>query len=70
MFVIDLEVNLLSVYQMTHTGESKRVTFTPYVVEIEKIYTCKVVALGLSDHSSRMYKFSHFLPYFEENVLP
>ena len=28
LFVPDLAVNLLSVYQMTHTRESKRVTFT------------------------------------------
>ena len=34
LFVLDLEVNLLSVYQMTHTGESKRVTFSPDIVEI------------------------------------
>ena len=34
LFVLDLEANLLSMYQMTHTGEAKRVTFTPDTVEI------------------------------------
>ena len=29
LYVPDLAANLLSVYQMTHTGEPKRVTFTP-----------------------------------------
>ena len=34
LYVPDLVANLLSVYKMTHTGESKRVTFTPNLVEI------------------------------------
>ena len=28
MFVLDLKMNLISVYQMTQIGEAKRVTFT------------------------------------------
>ena len=31
LFVPDFALNLLLVYQMTHTGESKRVTFTPEI---------------------------------------
>ena len=69
MFVPDLEVNLLSVYQMKHTGEAKRVTFTPDTVEIAEISTNKVVALGFSDHQERMYKFSHFVPYSRGTAL-
>ena len=34
LYVPDLAENIWFVYQMTHTGESKRVTFTPYLVEI------------------------------------
>ena len=34
LFVHDLEMNLLSVYQMNHTSESKRETFTLDTVEI------------------------------------
>ena len=63
LFVPDLEANLLLVYQMTHTSEAKRVTFTPDIVDIARIFTNKVVALGFVDHNARMYKFSHFLPY-------
>ena len=33
-FVPDLVLNLLSMYQMTHTSESKRVKFTPNPMEI------------------------------------
>ena len=35
LFVPNLAVNLLLVYQMRHTGESKRVTFTPDAMDIE-----------------------------------
>ena len=62
LFVHDLVVNLLLVYQMNHTGQSKRVTFTPNTVDIAEISTNKVVALVFSDHQARMYKFSKFLP--------
>ena len=34
LFVLDLATNLLSLYQMTHIGESKRVTFTLDTLEI------------------------------------
>ena len=55
--------NLLSIYQMTHTGSTKRVTFTQDGVEISEISKGKFIAVGIVDHESRMYKFSHFLPY-------
>ena len=35
LYVPELATNFFSVYQITHTRESKRVTFTPYEVEIE-----------------------------------
>ena len=54
---------------MTHTSSTKRVTFTQDDVEILEISTCKVAAMGIVDHESRMYKFSHFLPYSSGNVL-
>ena len=34
LYVPSLDSNMLSVYQMTHTGLSKRVTFSPNDVEI------------------------------------
>ena len=69
LFVPDLEENLVSLYQMNHTGESKRVTFTPDSVNIVDISTNKVVSLGFADHQARMYNFSHFLPCARGNVL-
>ena len=62
MFVPYLVANLMSLYQMTHTKESKRVKFNPYEVEISEISSNKVVALGYANHQARMYKFSKFLP--------
>ena len=62
LYVPNLISNILPVYQMTHIGESKRVTFTPNEVEIAEILYKKVVALGYADHQARMYKFSKFLP--------
>ena len=69
LFVPDLERNLISLYQITHTGEAKRVTFTPDTVEIDEISINKVVALGFADHQSRMYKLSHLLPYSRGKAL-
>ena len=68
-FVPDLAVNLLSVYQMNHTREAKRVTFTLDTMEIAEISTNKLVDLGFVHHQARMYKFSHFLPYSRGKVL-
>ena len=42
LFMPDLLANLLSVYQMTHIGTTKRVTFTQYDVEISEISKGKV----------------------------
>ena len=57
LYVPYLVENLLSVYQMTHTGEAKRVTFTLDLVEIAEISSNKGVELGYAYHQSRMYKF-------------
>ena len=40
---------------MTHTGEPKRVIFTPNSVEISEISTDQVVSIGYDDHHERMY---------------
>ena len=62
LYVPDLAANLLLVYQMTHTGEPKRVIFIPDSVEIFEISTDQIVAIGYADHHEKMYKFSNFLP--------
>ena len=50
LFVTSLATNLLSVYQMTHTGRTKRIKFTQNDVEISKISIGQVVVVGFVDH--------------------
>jgi len=69
LYVPDLAANFLSAYQMTHTGEAKRVTFTPDMVEIAEISIDEVIAIGYADHHERMYKFSNFLPTSNDQAL-
>ena len=69
LYAPDLEENLLSFYQINHIGESKRVTFTPELVEIAEISSNQVVAIGYADHQERMYKFSNFLPSSSDQEL-
>ena len=54
LFVHDLAENLLSFYQMTHTGTAKRVTFTQNDLEISVVSTLQVVVVGFADHDSIM----------------
>ena len=49
LYVPDLAANLLSIYQMTHIGEPKTVIFTTDFVEIYKISTDQVVAVGYAN---------------------
>ena len=63
LYVLGLASNLLSVYQMTHTGSPKKVIFSPDDVEITNILNGKFIAKGVVDHTSKIYMFSHFLPY-------
>ena len=62
----DLVANFLSVYQMTHTGDPKRFTFTPDMVDITDITIDQVIAIGYADCHERMYKFLNFLPTSNE----
>ena len=63
LYVLGLASNLLSVYHMTHIGSPKKVIFSPNDVEITKISNGKFIAKGVVDHTSKVYMFSHFLPY-------
>ena len=63
VYVPSLAANLLSVYQMTHTGSPKKVLFGPNSVEITKISTGDIVVKGIVDHASKAYIFSHFMPF-------
>ena len=62
-YVLGLSSNLFSVYQMTHTRSPNKFIFSPNEVEISEISNGKVIAKGFVDHISKVYKFSHFLPY-------
>ena len=70
LYLPGLASNLLSVYQMTHTGSPKKVIFSPNDVEITKISNGKFIAKGVVDHTSKVYWFSHFLPLKEGHILP
>ena len=61
LYVPSLASNILSVYQMTHTGVPKRVSFILNDVEIMKLASGKLVAKGLANHHAKAYEFSHFV---------
>ena len=63
LYVPSLASNLLSMYHMTHTRSTNKVIFSPNEVEISNILNGKVIAKGVVDHTLKVYKFSHFLPY-------
>ena len=56
-----ISCNLLSVYQITHSGEGKTVTFTPHQVVIKDFKNPQnVLATGTVDDITRLYKFNNF----------
>jgi hypothetical protein len=57
-----LSINLLSVYQITHSGTRKQVVFTPDSVLISEIKDGSTIVVGEVDHHARLYFFSHFVP--------
>ena len=61
LYVPSLASNLLSVYQMTHTGVPKIVSFSPNDVEIIELASRKLIAKGLANHHAKAYAFSHFV---------
>ena len=65
LYVPSLAANMLSIYQMTHTFPPKRVVFGPDSVEITYISTGNIIAKGTTNHASKEYEFSHFLPYLD-----
>jgi hypothetical protein len=59
--VPSLSCNLLSVYQITHSGEGKSVEFSPHQVVIKDLkYLKHVLATGIVDDITRLYKFDNF----------
>ena len=50
--VPSLSSNLLSIYQITHTGLGKQVEFTPDSVEIHELHNDSIIVVGRVDHQS------------------
>ena len=50
-----LSINLLSVYQITHSGTGKQVVFTPDSVVISEMKDGSTVVVGEVDHHARLY---------------
>ena len=48
---------------MNHIGSPKKFIFSLDDVEITEILNGKVIAKGVVDHTLKVYKISHFLPY-------
>jgi hypothetical protein len=59
--VPSLSCNLLLLYQITHSGEGKTVEFSPHQVVIKDLkYPKHVLAIGIGDDITRLYKFNKF----------
>jgi hypothetical protein len=59
--VPSLSCNLLSIYQITHSGEGKIIEFSPHQVVIKDLKDPKhVLATGIVDDITRLYKFDNF----------
>jgi hypothetical protein len=59
--VPSLSCNLLSVYQITHSGEGKTVEFSPHQVAIKALkYHNHFLAPEIVDDITRLYKFENF----------
>ena len=65
IYVPSLAANMLSVYQMTHNGSPKRVTFGLDSMEIIDISIGNIITKGAANHASKAYDFSHFMPFSE-----
>ena len=64
-----LFVNLLLVYQMTHTGSRRKVEFTTDSVRIYDMQTNLKIALRKVNDQSHMYTFSDFVPQLDSIFL-
>ena len=59
--VPNISCNLLSVYQIIHLGEGKTIEFSPHQVVIKDLNDPKhVLATGIVDDITRLYKFDNF----------
>lgn len=64
-----LSVNLISIYQITHTWSGKKVEFTLDIVVISNMTDGFRVAIVELNHYSKLYNFSHFIPKSDFSLL-
>ena len=69
LYVPGLASNLLSVYYMNHVGSPNNFILSPDDIEITEIFNGKVIEKGVVDHTSKVYMFSHFIPYLNPYAL-
>ena len=62
LYVPNLTSNLLSVYQISHYGGGDKVEFLLDLVVVKSIKDESMVTIGESNHDSRIYTFSSFVP--------
>ena len=62
LYVPSLETNMLYVYQMTHNGSPKRVTFNHDTLEISEISTRNLIVKGFANHEASRHM--NFLAFF------
>lgn len=62
LHVPSLFSNLLSIYQITHSGYGRKVEFTLNSAVITDISLGSQLAHAIADHGSHMNFFSHFVP--------
>jgi hypothetical protein len=62
-------VNLLFIYQITHSGTGKRVEFTPDSVTISDMHDNSMIVVGEVNHQSHLYTFSKFIAKYDSDLL-
>lgn len=69
LHIPNLSINLLSVYQMTHTSTSRRVEFTPDSISIFDIEDNSKIVVGKANHQSHVYTFTDFVAKSDSTLL-
>jgi hypothetical protein len=69
LFVPQLSMNMLLVYQITHLGSGKNVEFTPDSMAIFEMKSNSKVTVGEVNHQSRLYTFSKFFETYSYVIL-
>ena len=62
LYVPSLTTNLFYVYQKTHIGSPKRVTFDFDSVEITETTTGNIIVKCIANDAIKDYEFSHYFP--------